>query len=88
VPLPAGFIVAVTDRDENAAKNICMVGASTIELGDVRRAMQSDRCLNLESPHVHVGEYVKIECSWDLPHSEFNGGILTPITKRSPYSEK
>lgn len=30
---------SVNDRDENAALNICMVGASTIELGDVRRAM-------------------------------------------------
>jgi len=30
---------SVNDRDENAAKNICMVGASTIELGDVRRAL-------------------------------------------------
>jgi len=30
---------SVNDRDENAALNICMVGASTIELGDVRRAL-------------------------------------------------
>jgi putative transposase len=29
----------VNDRDQNAAKNIHMVGASTIGLGDVRRAM-------------------------------------------------
>jgi putative transposase len=29
---------SVNDRDENAALNICAVGASTVELGDVRRA--------------------------------------------------
>lgn len=29
----------VNGRDENAAKNIQMVGASTIGLGDVRRAL-------------------------------------------------
>ncbi|MEG4484767.1 RNA-guided endonuclease TnpB family protein [Microcoleus sp. D2_18a_B4] len=29
----------VNDRDENAAKNICAVGASTVKLGDVRQAM-------------------------------------------------
>jgi len=29
----------VNDRDENAALNICAVGASTVELGDVRRAL-------------------------------------------------
>lgn len=28
-----------TDRDENAAKNICAVGASTVKLGYVRQAM-------------------------------------------------
>jgi putative transposase len=28
----------VNDRDENAAKNICAVGASTVKLGDVRQA--------------------------------------------------
>ena len=28
----------VNDRDENAAKNICVVGASTVKLGDVRQA--------------------------------------------------
>jgi len=28
----------VNDRDENAAKNICTVGASTVELGNVRQA--------------------------------------------------
>jgi putative transposase len=30
---------SVNDRDENAALNICAVGASTVELGDVRRAL-------------------------------------------------
>ncbi|MEZ2272509.1 MAG: RNA-guided endonuclease InsQ/TnpB family protein [Microcoleus sp.] len=29
----------VNDRDENAAINICAVGASTVKLGDVRQAM-------------------------------------------------
>jgi len=29
----------VNDRDENAAINICVVGASTVKLGDVRQAM-------------------------------------------------
>ncbi|WP_422615563.1 zinc ribbon domain-containing protein [Oscillatoria nigro-viridis] len=29
----------VNDRDENAAINICVVGASTAKLGDVRQAM-------------------------------------------------
>ncbi|HEY9298868.1 MAG TPA: RNA-guided endonuclease TnpB family protein [Phormidium sp.] len=29
----------VNDRDENAAKNICAFGASTVKLGDVRQAM-------------------------------------------------
>ncbi|NQE36024.1 hypothetical protein E5S67_03786 [Microcoleus sp. IPMA8] len=29
----------VNDRDENAAKNICAVGVSTVKLGDVRQAM-------------------------------------------------
>ncbi|WP_445174746.1 RNA-guided endonuclease InsQ/TnpB family protein [Microcoleus sp.] len=29
----------VNDRDKNAAKNICAVGASTVKLGDVRQAM-------------------------------------------------
>jgi putative transposase len=30
---------SVQDRDENAAINICAVGASTVQLGDVRQAM-------------------------------------------------
>jgi putative transposase len=30
---------SVNGRDENAAKNICAVGASTAGLGDVRRAL-------------------------------------------------
>ena len=30
---------SVNDRDENAALNICAVGASTVELGDVRQAL-------------------------------------------------
>ncbi len=29
---------SVNGRDENAARNICAVGASTVRLGDVRRA--------------------------------------------------
>ena len=30
---------SINGRDENAAKNICAVGASTVKLGDVRQAM-------------------------------------------------
>ena len=30
---------SLNGRDENAAKNICAVGASTVKLGDVRQAM-------------------------------------------------
>jgi putative transposase len=40
---------SVNGRDENAAKNIQMVGASTIGLGDVRLACASSRCLTPES---------------------------------------
>jgi len=29
---------SINGRDENAAKNICAVGASTVKLGDVRQA--------------------------------------------------
>ncbi|MEG4331550.1 transposase [Microcoleus sp. AT9_A2] len=46
-------------RDENAAKNICAVGASTAKLGDVRRARACNCCLTLESPCLMAGEYVK-----------------------------
>jgi putative transposase len=31
------FCQSVNDRDENAAQNICTVGASTVKLGDVRQ---------------------------------------------------
>jgi len=41
---------SVNGRDENAAKNICAVGASTAKLGDVRRANARNCCLSLESP--------------------------------------
>ena len=30
---------SINDRDKNAAQNICMVGASTIKLGNVRQAL-------------------------------------------------
>ncbi len=30
---------SVNGRDQNAAKNICAVGASTVKLGDVRQAL-------------------------------------------------
>ena len=41
---------SVNGRDENAAKNICAVGASTAKLGDVRQANACDCCSTLESP--------------------------------------
>ncbi|MBK1990495.1 transposase [Sphaerospermopsis aphanizomenoides BCCUSP55] len=41
---------SVNGRDENAARNIQMVGASTIGLGDVRLARTSNCCLTPESP--------------------------------------
>ncbi|WP_353931373.1 RNA-guided endonuclease TnpB family protein [Okeanomitos corallinicola TIOX110] len=40
---------SVNGRDENAARNIQMVGASTIGLGDVRLAIASNCCLTPES---------------------------------------
>jgi putative transposase len=40
---------SVNGRDENAAKNICAVGASTAKLGDVRRADARNCCSSLES---------------------------------------
>ncbi|MCM0590831.1 MAG: transposase [Gloeotrichia echinulata DEX184] len=41
---------SINGRDENAARNIQMVGASTIGLGDVRLAPASNCCLTPESP--------------------------------------
>jgi putative transposase len=41
---------SVNGRDENAAKNIQAVGASTVRLGDVRRAMPAIAGASLESP--------------------------------------
>ncbi|XHR82718.1 MAG: RNA-guided endonuclease InsQ/TnpB family protein [Gloeotrichia echinulata GP01] len=41
---------SINGRDENAARNIQMVGASTIGLGDVRLARASNCCLTPESP--------------------------------------
>src|SRR5919199_298913 len=35
----------VNDRDTNAAINICAVGASTVQLGDVRQARACNHCL-------------------------------------------
>ncbi|WYL94342.1 MAG: transposase [Gloeotrichia echinulata IR180] len=40
---------SINGRDENAARNIQMVGASTIGLGDVRLARASNCCLTPES---------------------------------------
>ncbi|MEG4802641.1 transposase [Microcoleus sp. ARI1-B5] len=44
------FCQSVNGRDENASKNICAVGASTVGLGDVRQALACNCCLSLESP--------------------------------------
>jgi len=41
---------SVNGRDENAARNICAVGASTVKLGNVRRTDVRNCCLSLESP--------------------------------------
>lgn len=41
---------SINGRDENAAKNIQAVGASTVGLGDVRRAGSRNCCLTPESP--------------------------------------
>ncbi|XHR83917.1 MAG: RNA-guided endonuclease InsQ/TnpB family protein [Gloeotrichia echinulata GP01] len=41
---------SINGRDENAARNIQMVGASTIGLGNVRLAGASNCCLTPESP--------------------------------------
>jgi putative transposase len=41
---------SVNGRDENAARNICAVGASTAKLGNVRRADARNCCSTLESP--------------------------------------
>ncbi|MCA1992944.1 MAG: transposase [Coleofasciculus sp. S288] len=35
----------INDRDKNAAINICAVGASTVQLGDVRQARACNHCL-------------------------------------------
>ncbi len=60
---------SVNWRDENAAKNIQAVGASTVGLGDVRLAMPAITVSSPESPEfsvraasrreAHSGEYVK-----------------------------
>jgi transposase len=49
---------SINDRDENAAINIKMIGASTIGVGDVRQARACYRCLSPESPWLQPGEYV------------------------------
>jgi len=49
---------SVNGRDENAARNICAVGASTAKLGNVRRANACNCCSTLESPCLFSGEYV------------------------------
>lgn len=49
---------SVNGRDENAAKNIQMVGASTIGLGNVRLAQASSHYLTPESSPFWGGEYV------------------------------
>jgi transposase len=43
---------SVNGRDENAAKNIQAVGASTVRLGGVRQASACNCCLTLESPRL------------------------------------
>ena len=43
---------SVNGRDENAAKNIQTVGASTVGLGDVRQAMPAIAGASLESPYL------------------------------------
>ncbi len=48
--------MALNGRDDNAARNIQAVGASTVGLGDVRRAV-----LNPESHGFYPWEYVKIK---------------------------
>ena len=40
---------SVNDRDENAAINICMVGSSTLGVGDVRQPYCCNLCLMPES---------------------------------------
>jgi putative transposase len=54
---------SVNGRDENAAKNVCAVGASTAKLGDVRQAKACNCCSILESPRVYAGEYVNFGVS-------------------------
>jgi putative transposase len=51
---------SVNGRDENAAKNIQAVGASTVRLGGVRQASACNYCLSLESPVLQPGEYVNM----------------------------
>jgi len=43
---------SVNGRDENAARNICAVGASTAKLGNVRRADARNCCSTLESSYL------------------------------------
>ncbi|MCM0590201.1 MAG: RNA-guided endonuclease InsQ/TnpB family protein [Gloeotrichia echinulata DVL01] len=50
---------SINGRDENAARNIQMVGASTIGLGDVRLATPAIAVSSPESPPFKGGEYVK-----------------------------
>ncbi|MCV3212517.1 transposase [Plectonema radiosum NIES-515] len=50
---------SINGRDENAAKNIQAVGASTVELGNVSRAVPAIAVLPQNPPRVKTGEYVK-----------------------------
>ena len=50
---------SVNGRDENASRNICAVGASTVGLGDVRLATPAIAVSSPESPQLNCGEYVK-----------------------------
>ncbi|OJJ24515.1 hypothetical protein BI308_16005 [Roseofilum reptotaenium AO1-A] len=49
------------DRDLNAARNLKSVGASTDSLGFSQTVPDCYCCLSGESPHLQVGEYVKIK---------------------------
>lgn len=52
---------SVNGRDENAAKNIQAVGASTVKLGDVRQAMPAIAGASLESLPLWAGSMSTIE---------------------------
>ncbi|MBD2499195.1 RNA-guided endonuclease InsQ/TnpB family protein [Anabaena azotica] len=49
---------SINGRDDNAARNIQTVGASTVGLGDVRLALPAIAVSSPESPELYSGEYV------------------------------